>query len=424
MPGMNLNSKRVWITGVGPVTSIGIGADAFWRSLAMGRCAVGPRQLHADLGREVEFYVASMPPALPTIKPHHEFLERVDYAGYRDLAYALAAIDLALEDSRLSYDRAHNNIGVIQAFEAPGMERAVATMFEACSQLSAAQGPPPLYEILAPHFYNSQGFLYVHAMGKAFGFHGFSTSVHNACSSGAFAIDIAAQRIRSGQADVMIVAGGEAFDTGVRIEWFNRLGLYSSDGTMKPFDAGSSGFYVGEGGAALVLESAESAERRGVTPYAEYVGGSFAQQGWKHSIPDVRANRLFTAIQNCMCHSGMSADQIDLVVPHGASTTLSDGYEASSLGQALGGRPTEALMTAFKPHVGHMLAASGLVEVIASLLSMRHGVIPATLHSRGNHSKLPVPLATTTVNREVRAILKLSTGFTGHDAASVYRRVG
>ncbi len=417
----NNGDRRVMITGLGPVTSIGIGANAFWRALEAGRSIVEPRQLHIDFGREVEIQMASMPPALPIIKPHHEFLERQDYAGYRDLAYALAAIDLALEDARLEHDREHNSIGVIQAFEAPGMERAVASLFESCATLSLTDGPPALYEQLSPYFYNSQGFLYVHAVGKAFGFHGFSTSVHNACSSGSYAIDIAAQRIASGETDAMIVTGGESFDTGVRIEWFRQLGLYAADTSMRPFDADSSGFYVGEGAAALVLESAESAMRRGVTPYAEYRGGAFAQQGWKHSIPDVRANRMCTVIERAMHTAQITPADIDLVVPHGVSTTISDGYEARSLTDAFAGQAKNAAVTVFKPHVGHLLAASALVELSAALLSMRHSVVPATLHSRPGCNKLPVPLVTETESREVRTLLKLTTGFTGHDAAGVFQ---
>lgn len=415
---------KVLITGLGPVTSIGVGNDAFWRGLVEERCAVAPRQLCVDIAREIEFHIASMPPALPQIKPHHEFLERHDYAGYRDLAYALAAIDLALEDARIEHDRDNNRIGVIQAFEAPGMERAVATMFEACASLDpSADGPPRMYEALAPFFYNQQNFIYVHAIGKAFGFHGFSTSVHNACASGAFAVELAAQRIREGLADIMIVAAGEAFDTGVRIEWFRNLGLHAINGTMRPFDPASDGFYVGEGGGAMVLESAESAEKRGATPYAEYLGGAFAQQGWKHIIPDVRANRLRGVIDETFRRSGSSAEQVDLIVPHGASTTISDGYEAMCLAESFKGHETHAVATVFKAHVGHMLAASGVVELIAALLSMRKGVIPKTLHSKCGCDRLPVPLVTETVSREVKTILKLSTGFTGHDAAALYRRV-
>lgn len=416
--------RKVLVTGLGPVTSIGIGNDALWRSLAGGRSAVAPRQMYVDLGREEEFHIASMPPALPMIQPHHEFLEQNDYAGYRDLAYALAAIDLALEDARLEYDRSSNTIGVIQAFEAPGMERAVATMFQTCATMSPSpDGPPKLYEMLAPQFYNMQAFVYVHAVGKAFGFHGFSTSVHNACTSGAFAIETAAQRIRSGDADVMIVVAGEAFDTGVRIEWFRQLGLHASDGMMRPFDPESHGFYVGEGAGAIVLESEESVARRGAKPYAEYLGGAFAHQGWKHSIPDVRSNRLHEVIDRTMTACGLGQKNVDLIVPHGTGTTISDGYEASCIAKTFERGVTGAVATAFKPHVGHTLAASAVIELTASLLSMRHNTIPGTLNSRSGCERMSVPLVTETTAREVNTLLKLSTGFTGHDAASIYRRV-
>ncbi len=419
------------ITGLGPVTSIGIGNDSFWEGLTGGRAAAAKRRLHTDLARGQEFFIASMPPEprdssradAPAVEPRHYPVDQKRFAGYRDLSFAMTAIDLALGDANLEYDPADNRIGVIQAFEAPGMERAVAKMFQTCAALPPPEdGPPALYEMLAPYFYNLQAFMYVHAIGKAFGFHGFSTSVHNACSSGAFAIEIAAQQIRSGQADVMIVAGGEAFDTGVRIEWFRQLGLYSRDGVMRPFDAQPAGFYAGEAGAAIVLESHASADRRGVRPYAEYLGGAFAQQGWKESVPDVRANRLCDVIKNGMATARTSADEIDLVVPHGASTTTSDGYEATCIRQAFENQATPAVATVFKPYVGHTLAASAVIETAAALLSMRHGVIPATLNTRPDSNKLPIPLITENTTRNVNTLLKLSTGFTGHDAAMIFRR--
>jgi len=284
--------------------------------------------------------------------------------------------------------------------------------------------PPAVYDMLAPSFYNMQAFVYVHLMGKAFGFHGFSTSVHNACASGAFAIEIAAQRIRSGQADVMIVAAGEAFETGVRLEWFRRLDLYAQDASgMRPFDPSSTGFYVGEGAGAIVLESADHAARRGAKPYAVYAGGAFAHQGWKQVIPDVRAARLRDVIRTAMSVTNVTPSAIDLVVPHGAGTGLSDGYEAACLKDAFADAASPAIATVFKPAVGHMLAASGVIETIAALLAMKHQRVPATLNSTVPSANLPVPLAMETQRRSVRTLLKLSTGFTGHDAAGVFHAI-
>jgi 3-oxoacyl-[acyl-carrier-protein] synthase II len=425
MSGMTEQANEVVITGVGPVTGIGVGHDAFWASLAAGRSNIRPTLLPVDVGRSIELPVAAMPPTsqVPGLASHVGFLASQGCAAYRDLGYTLLAIELALRDAGIEYDRDKNNIGAIQAFEAPGVERTVSKLFELLATPMPSDRPPEAYDLLAQHFYNMQPFLYVHLIGKGLGLRGFSTSVHNACASGAFAIEAAAQRIRAGCADVMVVAGGEAFDSAVRPEWFCRLKLYCLDGRMRPFDAQPSGFCVGEGAAAIVLESGSHAARRGADVYAAYLGGAFAQQGWKQAIPDVRAARLRDVIKDALATTGVPAGDLDLIVPHGASTRLSDGYEAACLAQALDGAASSAIATAFKPHVGHLLAASGVIEVVAALLALKHQAVPATLNTRSGHTCLPVPLATALTDRPVNTLLKLSTGFTGHDAASLFRSV-
>lgn len=422
---MNSNLREVVVTGVGPVTGIGVGCEALWSSLIAGRSNAQPRSLAVNAGKTAVLPVVSMPPAdsVPGLDIHMAASAEQGCEGYRDLGYALLAIELAIADAGLSYDRDQNTIGVIQAFEAPGVEPTVCRLFGLLAGPPPTDGPPPVYELLSPYFYNMQAFLYVHLVSKAFGLHGFSTSVHNACSSGVFAIEIAAQRIRSGQADVMIVVGGEAFDTGVRLEWFRRLDLYARDAEgMRPFDSTSSGFYVGEGAGAIVLESAAHAAKRGAKSYATYSGGAFAHQGWKQTIPDVRAGRLRGVIDDALIMAGVRADEIDLVVPHGASTALSDGYEAACLKEVLGSRAERAVATVFKPHVGHMLAACGVIETIAALLAMKHQSVPGTLNSNRQSAFFPVPLVTSQTARRVHTVLKLSTGFTGHDAALLFRR--
>jgi 3-oxoacyl-(acyl-carrier-protein) synthase len=267
-----------------------------------------------------------------------------------------------------------------------------------------------------------QAFLYVHLAGKALGLRGFCTSVHNACSTGAFALEVAAQQIRGGNADAMIVMGGEAFDTAVRLEWFRRLDLYAKEPAMRPFDNGSAGFYVGEGAGAIVLESAERAKARGANVYARYLGGAFAHQGWKQTVPDVRAGRLRGVVKDALRAAKVTAADIDLIVPHGAATSLSDRYEANCMGEALGGS-CPALATAFKPYVGHTLAACGILDTICALLAMKNALVPATPFTRAGHAQFPVPLAHEAMPRNIRRLMKVFTGFTGHDAAVVFERV-
>ncbi len=422
---MNPDFNDVVVTGLGPVTSVGVGKDELWGSLVAGRQRVEQRELIVAPGQTADLPMASMPEdgEVQGMAPHLEFLEAQGCAGHRDLAYALLAVEMALADAGVEFDRQANDVGVIQAFEAPAVEHAVCRLFGLLDGPPPAEGPPPLYDLLAPSYYNMQPFYYVHLMGKALGLHGYCTSVHNACAAGAFAIDAAAQQIRSGRTDIMVVAGGEAFETAVRLEWFRRLELYAADRRLRPFDLDQSGFFVGEGAGAMVLESAAHAKRRGAYIYAAYQGGVFAHQGWKQTVPDVRAARLTGVIRRTMAGAGVEPDQLSLIVPHGAATLLSDKYEGKCLLEALDGAGSGAVVTAFKPYVGHMLAASGIIETICGLLSMRHQEVPATLHTGSEQVELGAPLATEHLAHPVDSLLKLSTGFTGHDAALLFGRV-
>ena len=422
---MGTTGGDIVITGVGPVTSIGTGHEAVWRSLRAGHAHVSPRTLQVDVGTMVELPIAAMPPSadVPGLSAHEAFLEEQQCPGARDLSYALLAAELAFTDAQLEYDRASNRIGMVQVFEAPGVERTVGQLFAMMGGPMPTNGPPKVYDALAPAFYAMQPFLYVHLMGKALGLHGFCTSVHNACSSSAFAIETAAQAIRSGRADVMVVAGGEAFDTAVRLQWFRALDLYAKDECMRPFDANQSGFFVGEGGGAVVLESEGHAAARGATSYAAYLGGAFAHQAWKQTVPDVRAGRLKHVLADVLARTGVSSEELSLIVPHGAATSLSDKYEASCLSAALGDRLENASGAVFKPYVGHMLAASGVIDTVCALLAMKHETVPGTLHARSNPVDLPMTLATETRNRTIDLLMMLSTGFTGHDTAALYRKV-
>ncbi|MGB0716936.1 MAG: beta-ketoacyl synthase N-terminal-like domain-containing protein, partial [Phycisphaerae bacterium] len=314
-----------------------------------------------------------------------------------------------------------NHIGMVQAYEAPGVESAVRGMYQMMGNTGNSSERPRIYEHLAQSFYNMQPFLYVHALAKAFGLRGFCTSVHNACASAAFAIDTAARQIQSNHADVMVVVGGEAFDTAVRLEWFRTLSLYAADHRMRPFDGDPSGFYVGEGGIAFILESFEHAAARNADIYATYGGSEFRHQAWKQTLPDLRSQRLAGCVTSALEKQGLGPDAVDLVLPHAACTSLSDSYESQAVQSALG-KETDAVAAAYKPHVGHMLAASGLMELAAGLLAMKNGTVPGTLHSQPERTVGTIPLAVSTMDKDVQVLLKLSTGFTGHDGASIYRR--
>jgi 3-oxoacyl-[acyl-carrier-protein] synthase II len=182
---------------------------------------------------------------------------------------------------------------------------------------------------------------------------------------------------------------------------------------------------VGDGACAIVLESSEHVARRSDKTYARYLGGAFAHQAWKQTIPDVRAGLLGDVIQSALVRTKVSWPDVDLIAPHGASTLLSDGYERDCLATAIdaSGVKTGAAACAFKPYIGHMLAASGVIEVAALLLCMKHGRVPAMPNSAHGTCTLPVFAPTSVTERPIGIALKLSTGFTGHDAAALFASV-
>ncbi len=342
-------------------------------------------------------------------------------AEYRDLRYAIRAMSLAVEDAGLEYDRNDNRIGAMYAFEAPGMEAVVSHMLSMPPEAMMVE-TPRLYPFVSRHFYHTHSFFYVHVLGKALGLHGFSTCVHNACSSGAFALELAAQQIRSGGAPAMLVAGAEAFETGVRIKYLMSMETYVDEARMRAFDAEPTGFYVGEGGAALVLEAASYAEARGARVYAEYVGGSFSQQSWKHTLCDVSANRLAAAVKETISNGGASPQEIDVIVPHGAGSAISDGYEAKSLAESFDSS-SSAVLCPLKPFLGHQLGNSVIAELAVAMMMMQEGLVLGQPFEGKQSDRVPIELVRENTKREIRMLLKTATGFTGHDAALLFRRV-
>jgi len=411
----------VVITGVGPVTPLGTGLEAAWEGLEANRTRVLERELRVDLA---EYERAALVP-MPADWHHEEAKDPTlllveECAEYRDLRYAIRAMRLAADDAGLDIDREANRLGAIYAFEAPGMEAMVRHMLTMPPEALMVE-QPQLYPFVSKHFYHTHSFFYVHVLGKALGLHGLSTCVHNACASGAFALELAAQQIRSGVAPAMLVAGAEAFETGVRVRYLKGMDTYVLGPDMRVFDDSPTGFYVGEGGAALVLEARSRAEARGAHIYAEYLGGSFAQQSWKHAISDVPANRLASAAQKALTDAGVSAAEVDLVVPHGAGSAISDGYEAHTLGQ-LFEKSSPALLCPLKVYLGHQLGNCVVMELAVAFMMMRRGLVLGQPFEGQINGRVPLEMPRDNRPHSIQVMLKLATGFTGHDAALVFRK--
>jgi 3-oxoacyl-(acyl-carrier-protein) synthase len=204
--------------------------------------------------------------------------------------------------------------------------------------------------------------------------------------------------------------------------WFNEIGVLAKDGRIKPFAADRDGFTIGDGGAALVLESLESAKSRKAAIYAEYLGSGFVLEGWKVIYPDVSNDYYADAMQRAIKGSGLNTSDIDLLVPHGVGANIIDNYEARAVRKVFGKDFEKPVITALKPYIGHTLGSTALLETAIMLLAIKGDVIPATLNCDKADPKLGINVLKDDISaKSVKTAMKTACGFAGFNAASVFK---
>ena len=384
--------KRVVVTGLGPICSLGAGAERVWANLRAGRtnlqtytqvlreenCFRYPLQLVPD---DAMVNVSLPDDACKVIR------QKQDGDSDMDLRFILGSIHLALVDSGLTYDKQTNNVGLIFTHENPGVDKVMEKMFALASdliynpsKLTRLMGMTTIAEKLVKQVgqsvYEMQTFIYLYLVAKAFGLHGYSLYVNNACASGLFAMETAAEQIRSGRSSAMVVVGGDHPTFFTKHLWFKQMGLYAKDGEMRPFDKHRAGIVLGDGATAMILEDRDTAIDRGAVIYAEYLGGGFRLEGGHAVLPDPKNASYLEAVNDSFQQTKLKPSDVDLLVPHGVGTGIGDSCEADVITRTFGEFPSSPLITAFKGYVGHNLGGSALLESALLLLSMRHSLIP------------------------------------------------
>ena len=423
-------SRRVAITGLGVLTGYGRGLAALWSGLACGASAVRPHRAEFGGRTWVTYPMAAFPDdfeALAASLPNQPVVQHERLARDPDLVAIADAVSQALEDARLVYDPEHNDVGLIVTHESPGLADHLQGFFRwgetARAWLSSpVRFDPPefLYRQKSESVYRLHSFLYIHHLAALFRFHGFSLYNNNACASGAFALAVAVDRIRSGSATAMVVAGGDVPEDGTKYRWFRDAGLYSSSGVCRPFDARRDGLVLGSGAAAIVLEDLETAALAGKRIHAEWLGGGFSSEGWKVTVPDVASDRYASAIEGALREACLEPEQVSLVVPHGVGAPMLDHFEAQTLAGIFGGTHAEwPPLMAVKAAVGHTLGGSVLVESVAALLAASHGSIPAAARCEVLDPRLSIGSLRADWPAAAWTLLKCTNGFAGQNGAIV-----
>jgi 3-oxoacyl-(acyl-carrier-protein) synthase len=418
---------------MGVVTGYGRGVDAFWNGLASGRTAIRPHA--AKMGRKnwLTHPMAALPKDAIDVAslPNGQFIAENGVDQDPDLLAIADCVKQALADAGLRYDAANNDLGLVVTHESPGLAPHVQSFFRwrelGRSWLrSAARFNPPefLYQQQSDSVYRLHSFLYVHYLSAIFGLHGFTLYNNNACASGTFALAVAADRVRNGDADTVIVAGGDVPEDGTKYRWFRDRGLYSPTGHCRPFATHRDGLVLGSGAAAFVVEDLDRARAAGRRVYAEWLGAGFSSDGWKVMLPDVSGQRYSRAIARSLSAAGVRPADVSLISPHGVGAGLLDRYEAEALAEVFGSGESEwPALLPLKGAIGHTLGGCALVETVGALLSIGHEEIPAVVRVDEFDPGLPLGRSFRKVRADSWTMLKCTNGFGGQNGAVVLRSV-
>jgi 3-oxoacyl-[acyl-carrier-protein] synthase II len=430
-----VEDKRVVITGIGPLASTGIGKKAFWEGMLEKRTGVDLKEIKLE-GKLWESFYAHR-------------IEKFDFARFKidetalaymnewkeeeapvDLYYLMAAVALALEDSGIDYKSADNDIGLVLAHENMGLMPFVEKISKLSFNISqgddkASNSQKQFYEKLykgcLKSGYDIQTFMTLFHVAKAFNIHNYSLFINNACASGLYALETAAQMIKCNQSSAVITAASDYTEI-YKYLWFKDMGLYSEDGRIRPFCKDSNGLVFGDGGVGIVLEDLEHARKRNACIYAEYLGGGFCLEGWKVTTPQIGSDSYQKAISKALKQSGMSIDEIDLLVPHGVGSQAIDYYESKAITDVFGSNTEKPLITTFKPYVGHNLGGSALLESAILLLSLKNEVILPTLNCENVDPKFNISLVKEKSDFKVNTAMKICCAFAGYNSAVVFKR--
>ena len=409
---------RVVVTGMGAVTPLGLDVATTWEGLVAGHSGVAaitqfdPSRLTTRIAGEVKNFDPS--PVLDR-KEQRRNDRYVQFA----LVASRQAMDQAGLPARLEGELAERT-GVVIGTGIGGIETLADQIL-----LMGQRGPDRMSPFLIPM---AIGNLAAGVTAIAFGAQGPNFSVVSACATGGHSIGEAWEMIRRGDADVMIAGGSEATMHEALVGGFAAMRALSTrnddpERASRPFDRDRDGFVIGEGCGVVVLESLESARARGAEPLAEMVGYGATADASHITLPAPGGAGAVRAIRRALEKAGLSVDDVVMVNAHATSTPEGDPRELEAMRTLFGERVGEVSITANKSMLGHTLGAAGAIEDIATIMSVRTGIVPPTINLDNPDEAVGLDLTPGKPRRrEIEVAVSNSFGFGGQNSAVVFRR--
>jgi 3-oxoacyl-[acyl-carrier-protein] synthase II len=411
-----LSNRRVVVTGIGLVSSLGIGTEANWKALISGRSGVGTitkfdaSQFATRIAGEVRGFDPLGWIEKKDVKKMDVFIQ-----------YAIAASQFAMDDSALQVTPANApRVGVFIASGIGGF-----TTIEREHRALLEGGPRKISPFFIPSAIIN---LAAGQVSIRYGAKGPNSATCTACSASAHAIGDAYEIIRRGAADVMIAGGSEAAITPMGIGGFGALRALSTRNNepqraSRPFDKDRDGFIVGEGAGVLILEEFERARQRGSKIYAELVGYGMSADAYHITAPSEDGDGAFRVMRTAIESAGILPDQVAYINAHGTSTPQGDSLETLAIKRCFGEHARKLAVSSTKSMTGHLLGAAGGLEAGITALAVHHQTVPPTINQ-----EIPDPQCDLDyVPNKCRSLpityaLSNSFGFGGTNAALLFKR--
>lgn len=407
--------RRVVVTGMGAITPVGNDIDTMWANMLAG--VNGVEKITSFDTSDLKVHLAG------TVKN----FEPEKYIEKRELRkldiycqYAIAAAQQAVDDSGILGNINEERFGVYIGAGIGGLHSFVNNV----TALNEG-GPRKVSPFFIPMMIGNIATGNVAIRFKA---KGVSLSVMSACATGTHSIGEAFHAIKDGYADAIIAGGTEAVIATLTIAGFQNMKALSTnedpETASRPFDKNRDGFVMGEGAGMLVLEEYEHAKARGAKIYAEFAGYGNTCDAHHVTAPDPEGAGLARAIKIAMAEAGTTDDDQLYINAHGTSTHLNDLTETMAFKSALGEKAYDANISSTKSMTGHMLGATGAIEAIVSVLTLRDGMIPPTIHLNEQDEELDLNYTPNkAVKRDVTVAASTNLGFGGHDACVVFKKI-
>ena len=407
--------RRVVITGLGVVTPIGTGHQAFWPALLRGTSGVDritrfdPSGLATQIAAEVRDFD-------PTLYMDRKEARRND----RFVQFAYAAARLALDDARYAITPA--NAAQTGVLIGSGIGGAI-TWEEQHRQLME-RGPGHVSPFFIPMIITNMASGVTSILTGA---KGPSSCVVTACATGGNAIGDAARMIQRGEVDAMMAGGSEAAITALSVAGFCSMKAMSTrndtpQAASRPFDATRDGFVMGEGAGVVLLEALERAEARGADIYAELIGYGVTSDAFHITQPDPEGDGAYRSMAAAIADAGIAPEEIDYINAHGTSTPYNDRLETLAITRLFGEHARRLAVSSSKSMMGHLLGAAGGVELVACALALRHQMIPPTINYTVPDPECDLDYVPNTARQaRLRTVMSNAFGFGGHNAILILR---